>query len=131
VLEAPQHRREQGRWGRRVPGPPDALTLTNQLGKQRQVVGPNIADILVFTGVWNELLHQYQSDHLAIGEFRMSSRFALQVFLTFQVIPDIHQHINDDEQIGQWYIVMGMLLTKDWVGTFNLRDIPFFSQPFS
>ena len=64
-----------------IPRRPVELALSEQLGKQRQVVGANIANILGFAGRGDETLHQHEC------EFRLGAWFALEIVLAWRLIP--------------------------------------------
>src|SRR5574341_22045 len=107
LLSTPQHEHPLLTQGfdhqPQAPCPPIELALVEQVGKQVQVIRPDIAQKLTLARKGNEVHRQQQRDHLTIAKDRGLAWFPLQQPWPIHQVPIVHQHVHDGQQRHKVY----------------------------
>ena len=72
------------------------------------MVGADVAKVLRLAGIRDEIVAQHQRNDLTVAEFGLRSRFALEQFDAFLLIPVIDQDENIVKRSFMDILVMGM-----------------------
>ena len=79
------------------------------------MVGPDVADELLLSGIGNEVFDQHQRDHFAVAKRWFRARFPFQHRLPFALIPVIHQHVDNGQKCFNVYTRHTLFSLDGWI----------------